>query len=497
MLTGGDAFAPHPRDRTRAVLRSALLLLSGNSATALLTLVRNLVIARLIPVEDYGIAATFAIAMAVVEMVSALGMEQQIVQSKDGDDPKFQAAIQGFTVLRGLLSFGVLFLTAGLMADFLGIPDLAWAYQVMALVPLIRGFAHFDNHRQKREMRFGPTLWTQAGSAIVALLAVAPAYAIFPDYRVMLVSLLVQAVAFTAITHGLAERPYRLRLDVAAWTASTRFGWPLLINGILLFVVMHGEKLVVGRVLGLADLGILAMGLTLTMTPTLVLAKSMQNLFLPRLSAAQDDDVAFQRLAETTIQSVMALAMVYLLGVVLLGGLAVTLLLGEKYAALIPLMTLLAVQQTLRVFKAGGATVALARKQTANAMIANSVRVLALPVAVWVAQSGGGLLGVIAVAAVGEAAGFAVSLLMIRLRLRLSMRRLILPLATCTAAIAAVTLIDRIVPPGPLGLPGLLPMLVAVVAISGALLTLPDLRGLVATVVSKARPSRPGHRRDG
>lgn len=469
------------------MLRSALLLLSGNAATALLTLARNLLIARLISVENYGIAATFAIAMAVVEMVSALGMEQQIVQAKEGDDPRFQAAIQGFTVLRGFLSFGVLFATAGLMADFLGIPDLAWAYQVMALVPLIRGFAHFDNHRQKREMRFGPTLWTQAGSAIVALLAVAPAYAVFPDYRVMLVSLLVQAVAFTAATHILAERPYRLRLDVAAWTASTRFGWPLLINGILLFVVMHGEKLVVGRVLGLADLGILAMGLTLTMTPTLVLAKSMQNLFLPRLSAAQDDDAAFQRLAETAIQSVMALAMVYLLGVVLLGGPVVTILLGEKYAALIPLMTLLAVQQTLRVFKAGGATVALARGQTANAMIANSVRVLALPLAVWVAQAGGGLLGVIAVAAAGEAAGFAVSLLMIRMRLRLSLRRLALPLATCTAAIAAVTLLGRVFAPGPGGLPDPTSGLVAVVAVAAALLTMPDLRTLVPNLRRRRR----------
>ena len=475
------------------MLRSAFLLLSGNAATALLTLARNLLIARLISVENYGIAATFAIAMAVVEMVSALGMEQQIVQSKDGDDPDFQAAIQGFTVLRGVLSFGVLFATAGLMADFLGIPDLAWAYQVMALVPLIRGLAHFDNHRQKRQMRFGPMLWTQGGSAIAAVVAVAPAYAVFSDHRVMLVSLMVQALAFTAITHALAERPYRLRFDVAAWTASTRFGWPLLINGILLFAVMHGEKLVVGRVLGLADLGILAMGLTLTMTPTLVLAKSMQNLFLPKLSAVQDDDAAFQRLAEITIQSVMVLAMVYLLGVVLLGGPVVTVLLGEKYLALIPLMTLLAVQQTLRVFKAGGATVALARRQTANAMVANGVRVLALPLAVWVAQAGGGLTGVIAVATAGEAAGFAISLLLIRLRLRMSLRRLILPLATSTVAIAAVTLLNQFLPPGPGGLPGPTLAAATVAAVTAALLTMPDLRSLVPNL----RRLRPGARRDG
>ena len=56
------------------MLRSALLILSGNAAASILTLARNLIVARLISVENYGIAATFAIAMAVVEMASALGI---------------------------------------------------------------------------------------------------------------------------------------------------------------------------------------------------------------------------------------------------------------------------------------------------------------------------------------------------------------------------------------------------------------------------------------
>lgn len=455
------------------MFRPALLLLSGNAVMSLLTLARNLLIARLISVENYGIAATFAIAMAVVEMLSALGMEQQIVQAKQGEDPAFQAALQGFTILRGLISFGVLFAAAGVMADFLNVPDLTWAYQAMALVPLIRGFMHFDNHRQKRTMRFGPTLWTQVGSALFAVLVVWPAWLIWPDYRVMLVSLLVQALTFVVLTHLLAERPYRARLDVATWRGSARFGWPLLINGALLFVVMHGEKLVAGRILGLADLGILAMGLTLTMTPTLVLARSMQNFFLPQLSATQDDDVAFQRLAEVAIQSVLAMSLVYLLAVLILGGPVVMLLLGDKYAALPPLMTWLAIQQALRVFKAGGATVALARGQTTNAMIANSVRVATLPVAGWVAANGGGLIGVVYVAAAGEALGLAVSLTMIAFRLRVSMHRLALPLAMGLAAVALIGAISWQIPPDQAaGLPDPILIAIATAAVLVALATM-------------------------
>ena len=75
------------------MLRKLILIFSGNAAASLMLLARNLLIARLVPVEDYGIAATFAVAMAVVEMASQLGLQQMIIQAQEGDDPKFQAQV--------------------------------------------------------------------------------------------------------------------------------------------------------------------------------------------------------------------------------------------------------------------------------------------------------------------------------------------------------------------------------------------------------------------
>jgi O-antigen/teichoic acid export membrane protein len=404
------------------VLRSALLLFSGNAVTSLLTLARNLLLARLLPVEDYGIAATYAIAMAVVEMISALGMEQQIVQARDGNDPRFQAALHTFTFVRSLFSATVFFLAGGLIADFLGVPDLAWAYQTMALVPLSRGLMHFDVHRLKREMRFGPLMKLQLGGALVALVSILPAYAIWGDHRAMLASLLVQTLVTTVLSHMMAHRSYRMAWAPDVWRSTVSFGWPLLVNAVLIFVIMHGEKVIVGRALNLEALAIIAMGLTLTMTPTLILGRSLQNLFLPQLSALRDDDKAYQDLSQTSIQTVTALTLMYLLTVALVGGPVAMLLLGPAYAALPPLMVLLAIQQTLRVLKEGGSTVGLARGQTANVMAANAVRVISLPIAYWVAVSGGGLEGIILVAIASEAIGLAVSFVMVHFYLRISLK---------------------------------------------------------------------------
>ena len=80
--------------------------------------------------------------------------------------------------------------------------------------------------------------------------------------------------------------------------------------------------------------GDFAMGVTLTLTPTLVLAKSVQNLLLPKLSAALDDTARFKHLSTATLQAILVLGLVFVVIVALIGGLVVHVLLGEKYADL-------------------------------------------------------------------------------------------------------------------------------------------------------------------
>lgn len=415
-----DAARPQ---RGGGFFRKALLLLSGNAASSLLSLLRNLLVARLVPIEDYGIAATFAAAMSFVEMLSAFGLQQQVIQSKK-DDTKWQSALQGFQFARAILSALVLYLSAGLIADFMGVPEVAWAYQLLALAPLLNGLINLDIYRLNRSMRYGPMILTMTVPVLVSLIAVWPLYVMYGDYRVMLYAILLQALLMTLISNLTAERTLRLSLERSAVGQVMRFGWPLLINNILIFAVLNGEKIVVGRELGMAVLGVFAMGFTLTLTPTMVLAKSVQSFFLPQLSAAQDDDARFQPLARATIEANFFNGALLVVGVVLLGEPFVTLVLGEKYAALVPLMVWLAILQAMRVFKAGGAVVSLARAKTENAMVANSFRVLSLPLSWWAAIETGDLLLVIWIATAGELLGVIASLALTRWRADVRLARL-------------------------------------------------------------------------
>lgn len=418
---------------TQDVFRTALLILSGNATASLLLLVRNLVVARLIPVEDYGVAATFAVVMAMVEMASAFGLQQQIVQSKDGDDPRFQAALQGFQVLRGVVAGAVLLLIAGPMARFLGIPEVIWAYQLLALVPVIKAFEHFDIHRLNRQMRFWPMILTGGIPALLSLLLVWPLAEWLGDWRVMLYAILAQIALMAITSHLVAERPYRLVLDSAIIGGSLRFGWPILANSVLMFLVFQGDKLIVGRVLGMEALAIFAMGMTLTLTPTIVFAKSAQNFFLPQLSRLDRNTTSghqrFQHIAMVACQTHVLFAALFVCLIAFLGPAIVHVLLGEKFSDLISILTLLAVLQGTRVLKGGQSSVALADGQTENAMIANIPRVLLLLAGYWVAVTYQSVTAIIMIAILGEVAGFVLASLLLWKRSKVGLASVIRPVS--------------------------------------------------------------------
>jgi O-antigen/teichoic acid export membrane protein len=394
------------------MFHASAVILSGNAASAILLLARNLILARMIPVDDYGVAATFVLALAAVEMVTALGLQQQIVQSRQGDDPHYQNALQGFQLLRGVAAGLVLFVLAAPVAQFLGTTEAVYAYQMLALVPVLNALQHFDIHRLNRQDRFGPLILTTTLPSALSLVAIVPLAWWFGDWRAMLWATIGQLVLSVVLSHLLAERAFRPRLDRGVMAASLRFGWPLLANALLMFIVFQGDRLTVGHHLGMTDLAIFAMGVTLTLTPGLVITKSGQTLLLPRLSASEGPE--FDRLVSLCMNLHLLFGVLLAAGAALFGPFAVHVLLGPNYAALAMLIAPLAAIQAVRMVKVAPAIVALSRARSHVSLWGNVPRALSFGVAWWLLDQGHGLHSVILCALIGEALGAPLSLWMMR-----------------------------------------------------------------------------------
>jgi O-antigen/teichoic acid export membrane protein len=420
------------------MFRNVVLIFSGNIFSAILGLLRNLIVARLLTVEHFGIASTFAISMSVVEMLTTLGLHQLIIQDSNGDDPKLQSGLQGFHLLRGMTSSTLLFLLSQPIATFMGTGDIVWAYQLLALIPLLNGLVHFDIYRVQRQQNYIPSILSSTIPALLSVLLIWPLYVIFGDYRVMLGIIMAQGLTTMIVSHLTAERRYHVTLAKDIIAHALRFGWPLLINSILVFFVFQGEKIIVGREIGLEALAIFSMGFTLTLWPAMLLANSIQSIFLPLLSETKDDKPAFQRIATVTLQAHFVLGALFVSGGVLLGPTLVDYLLGPKYMPLLGLFPWLVILQAMRLMEGGSSIVALAAGRTGVSAVSNLVRISIMPFSWYVAAETGNIHLIIWLAIGSEFAGLMVSLFMMRRQVKLSVKPSVWPFAL-TMTLSVIT----------------------------------------------------------
>jgi O-antigen/teichoic acid export membrane protein len=331
----------------------------------------------------------------------------------------------------------------------MGVPQAAWGFQLMAVIPLLQGFRHFDIARAQRGMNFGPFMRTAVATEFLTLLAVYPMYLVFGDYRVGLFILILQEILLLALSHLVAARAYRLGFDRELMVRAFHFGWPLLLNAVLLYGVFQGDRLIVANRLGPTELGLFSLAFMLTLVPTKVLSQTQTSLFLPKLAALQDAPEAFARLGLVAVETGLVIGLAVATGFALFGPDTVLILFGEKYAGALTVLIWLAVMQAVRVAKLGISTVAVARGETRSPMAANILRVLLLPVAWLAVGQGAGLVVVVWLAILGEGLGLGVALFLLHRWHRVPAGGLVLPLGLWGATLLLVCIIITVRPPVP------------------------------------------------
>ena len=376
-------------------------LLSGHGFSALATLARNLVLARILGPEHYAIAACVIVIIAAAELGTTLGLPQLAISHKQGASRHFQATLHAVQLTRGILGACLIFVSASPLAHMLDASEFTPILQSAALVPLILGFTHLDPYRSQRHHNHLPHLLVLCIPAGISLIALWPVSLMQLGPTAMLYLLLLQACVTVGTSHLVARRQYALRFQPQLVAIILRYGLPLATNGLLIFAALHAEKLIAGAQLGLADMGVLAMGFTLTLTPALVCARSFQAYHLPKLRSSGGSILGVSLLFGASLATTLA-ALVPL-------GLPI---LSESFSGLGALVPILSCIAAMRLPKSALATEALAKGRTHLPAFANIPRLLAAPI-IWIALSKGGTIEtLLAIAALAEVVGLGVGIRM-------------------------------------------------------------------------------------
>jgi O-antigen/teichoic acid export membrane protein len=385
------------------VLAGSALVTAGEVVGWSAAFVRNMVLARVLTKEDFGLAATCTMAMSLLELTEKVAISRLVVQNKEGNSPRFIATAHLAQLVASILGAIAVVSFAYPLAKAFGIEAHTTALRFLGLLLFFKGFEHFDVVRMERDLRFMPATISSAAPQVISVLLAWPVAVWLGDFRAVLVLLGAKSLATVILTHVFAERPFALAYDKVIISHILKFSWPLLLNGFLMLAVFQGDQFVVASFYSMADLGEYVAAATLASAPIFIAARVLSSVMLPVMARAQDDLLEFRRRYSFCIQSIAGVGSLYLVGTILAAQGWITLGFGSKYQNAAILLIWLSVSNAFRMVRIAPAIAALAKGDSSNQMISNVLRIVGLVPAVALGVAGAKIWSIAAAGLIGEA----------------------------------------------------------------------------------------------
>lgn len=274
---------PRPADILIArALRGSAITAGAYAFAQALRLGSNLVVARLLFPEAFGLMALVTVVLVGLTMFSDMGLGPAILRSPRGDDRPFLDTAWTLSVARGLVLFLLACLLALPLAALYDAPALAALILVAALSLLIHGFSPTRIDTANRHLLLGRvTLLDLASQTLGILVMIALAFASGSVWSLVL-GAVAGALTRLALMWTLLPGPAnRFAWDPEAGRELLHFGKWIFASTVCGFLISQGDRLILGAYLTLGQLGLYNIGYFLASFPWLLGAAVAMRVMIP------------------------------------------------------------------------------------------------------------------------------------------------------------------------------------------------------------------------
>lgn len=325
------------RAAVRAVRWSSFSVLGRQGAQ----IVFALVVARLIGPESYGAIGAATVLVTLSTLILDQGLAAALVQRDELPEGAPGAAATVNLLGAALLAAAVIACAAPLAA-FFHTPALAGMLLVLGPGLLLKALAIAPRAMLLRRVALSTVAKAEIAAAVIGAAAgLAAAFAGAGPVSFVVMTVLVDAV--TAVALLAADRGPVPNLRLSAFRPLLGFGGRVFVTNGIAYASRNTDTILVGRVLGAAALAQYSMAYRVLVIPVQFLGQSVNRVLFPVLSRAQGDRAVLSREVERATALLAVLAIPPMAFVAVASPQLVQLVLGARWAAAAPLMSVLAI----------------------------------------------------------------------------------------------------------------------------------------------------------
>jgi len=354
----------------------------------------NIVLTRLLDPSVFGIMVIVNAMRLGIELMTDVGIEQNIVRHAQGAEPRFFNTAWTMQIVRGVC-LTVLFLAlAPVLAGFYAV-DIR-IFLAIAFAPLLTSlhstsiFLAVKNLEVKRRTLF--EFSAELSGFVVTLGLVL----LMPNVWGLLAGTLCAVAIRSGLSYRLPHPPHRLTFDRGYARQILSFGGWIMISSFIMFAASNLDRLTLGKIAPLALLGIYGLARTMADIPAAMARRLGYQIIFPMLADARSrgDETLVRDVSPARMKLVLMAALVIGLGVGTADW-AVSILYDSRYAEAGWMLSLLLFGAWFSVLSNFNEAVLMGAGRPAYESGANGVRFAVLAAGLWLGYLWAGLAGTI------------------------------------------------------------------------------------------------------
>lgn len=249
----------------------------------------QVVLARILGPEQYGIFAIGAIVISFSNFFSDIGLAYGLIQKKSvsSNDIRFVFTWQ---IILGTVVSACVFLGANSIALFFGDPRATSVVQALSVICLLNALAAPSLNLLKRDLDFKRIQLAQISGFILGYVVVGIPLALYgSQVWALVVAWLVQALFVLTISYRATRHAVRPLIHHNEARALVTYGSTVLITNIINWVIGNIDRVVVGRFFASREIGLYATTYNMLQTPTTTLLGIVQPVFFAASSRLDND----------------------------------------------------------------------------------------------------------------------------------------------------------------------------------------------------------------
>ena len=290
-----NAESAKPTLRSR-VLKAGAWVMGGHVLSQLLRLASNLIMTRMLVPEMFGIMAVANILIVGLVLLSDLGLQQNIIQSRRGNDPVFLNTVWTVQILRGALismfalgaAYGIYLMdVAGWWSEqsVYAEPILPYVLAVLAANGLINGLESTKLAIANRELAMGRVTRIELISQLAAIVVMILWASLDRSIWALVAGALFGSVLKMVMSHWMLPGEHnRLHWDWEAFWEIFHFGKWIFLSSILGFLATNGDRLILGALTDATNLGLYTIAFFLVGSLREIASKLIHDVAFPALS---------------------------------------------------------------------------------------------------------------------------------------------------------------------------------------------------------------------